>query len=39
MRELFRRSDEVRYSGRPNGNGAVAKQTQQEVLELIDSLT
>jgi hypothetical protein len=39
MRELFRRSDELRYSGRQNGNGAVAKQTQQEVLELIDSLT
>ena len=39
MRELFRRSDELRYSGRQNGNGAVAKQTQREVLELIDSLT
>ena len=38
MRELFRRSDELRYSGRQNGNGAVAEQTRREVLELIDSL-
>ena len=39
MRELFRRSDELRYSGQANGNGTVAKETQREVLELIDSLT
>ena len=39
VRELFRRSDELRYSGRENGNGAVAEQTRREVLELIDSLT
>ena len=39
MRELFRRSDELRYSGRQNGNGNVAAQTQREVLELIESLT
>ena len=39
MRELFRRSDELRYSGQANGNGVVAKETQREVLELIDSLT
>lgn len=38
VRELFRRSDELRYSGRTNGNGAVAEQTRREVLELIDSL-
>lgn len=38
MRELFRRSDEVRYSGRPNGNGSVAEETRREVLELIDRL-
>jgi hypothetical protein len=38
MRELFRRSDELRYSGRPNGNGTVPKETRHEVLELIDSL-
>ena len=39
VRELFRRSDELRYSGRMNGNGAVAEQTQREVLDLIESLT
>jgi len=39
MRELFRRSDELRYSGRENGNSAVAAETQREVLELIESLT
>ena len=38
MRELFRRSDELRYSGRQNGNGAVPEQTRREVLELIESL-
>ena len=39
MRELFRRSDELRYSGRPNGNGTVTDETRREVLELIDRLT
>jgi BatD DUF11 like domain len=39
MRELFRRSDELRYSGRQNGNGVVAEQTRLEVLDLIDSLS
>lgn len=39
VHELFRRSDELRYSGRQNGDGAVAEQTRREVLELIDSLT
>jgi hypothetical protein len=39
MRELFRRSDESRYSGRPNGKGTVADETRREVLELIDHLT
>jgi hypothetical protein len=39
MRELFRRSDEVRYSGRPNGKGTIAEETRREVLELIESLT
>jgi hypothetical protein len=38
MRELFRQSDELRYSGRANGNGTVAEATRREVLELIDSL-
>ena len=39
VRELFRRSDELRYSGRENGHGKVADETRREVLELIDSLT
>jgi hypothetical protein len=39
MRELFRRSDELRYSGRPNGKGTIAEETRREVLELIESLT
>ncbi len=38
MRELFRKSDEVRYSGGLNGNGGVAEQTRREVLELIEGL-
>ncbi len=38
MRELFRRSDELRYSGRPNGHTAVAEDTRREVLDLIESL-
>ena len=39
VRELFRRSDELRYSGRENGNGAVGEETRREVLELIESLS
>jgi hypothetical protein len=39
VRELFRRSDELRYSGRPNGNGTVSDQMRREVLELIDELS
>ena len=39
MRELFRRSDELRYSGRSNGEGTIAEETRREVLELIESLT
>ena len=39
VRELFRRSDELRYSGRPNGKGTIAEETRREVLELIESLT
>ena len=39
VRELFRRSDELRYSGRENGNGAVTEQTRREVIDLLDSLT
>ena len=39
MRELFRQSDELRYSGRSNGKGTIAEETRREVLELIESLT
>ncbi|HEY5036146.1 MAG TPA: hypothetical protein VII74_03330, partial [Chthoniobacterales bacterium] len=39
VRELFRRSDELRYSGRENGDGAVSDETRREVLALIDSLS
>jgi len=39
MRELFRRSDELRYSGRANGKGTIAEETRREVLELIESLS
>jgi hypothetical protein len=38
VRELFRRSDELRYSGRANGNGVVPEETRRELLELIESL-
>lgn len=38
VRELFRRSDEVRYSGRPNGKSTVAEETRREVLDLINRL-
>ena len=39
VRELFRQSDELRYSGRKNGNRAVAEETRRELLELMESLT
>ena len=39
MRELFRRSDELRYSGRQNGNGVVAEQIRLEMMDLIESLS
>ncbi len=38
VRELFRRSDEVRYSGRPNGKSTVPDETRREVLDLINRL-
>src|SRR5262249_40422208 len=38
MRELFRRNDELRYSGRQNGSGMIAEQTRLEVMDLIESL-
>ncbi len=39
VRELFRRSDELRYSGRQNGHGPVTEETRREVLDLIESLS
>lgn len=39
VRELFRRSDELRYSGRQNGDGTVSDQTRREILDLIDNLS
>ena len=39
VRELFRQSDELRYSGRQNGNGSVSEQTRAELLDLIENLS
>ncbi len=39
LRELFRRGDELRYSGRQNGHGPVNEQTRREVLDLLDQLS
>ncbi|MEP6698298.1 MAG: BatD family protein [Verrucomicrobiota bacterium] len=38
LRHLFARSDEVRYSGGPNGGSAVSPETRNEVLDLIENL-
>src|SRR6266404_1172812 len=38
LRRLFQRSDELRYSGRPNGSGTILREDRQQVLELIESL-
>ena len=38
LRWLFERNDELRYSGSPNGDGAVLPQEREEVLGLIESL-
>lgn len=35
---LFEKSDEVRYSGRQNGNGVVSPETRQEIVNLIQNL-
>jgi len=39
LRELFRRSDELRYSGGANGNGTVPEETRREVIDLLDNLS
>ena len=38
LRDLFARSDEVRYSGGQNGGNAVSPETRSEVLDLIENL-
>jgi hypothetical protein len=38
LRWLFERNDELRYSGRPNGDGKVLPNEREEVLGLIESL-
>ncbi len=39
VRELFRRSDELRYSGRQNGHSPINEQTRREVLDLVENLS
>jgi hypothetical protein len=39
VRELFRRSDELRYSGGQNAGAPVSSATQREVLDLLDHLS
>jgi oxygen tolerance protein BatD len=38
LETLFKQKDELRYSGRPNGEGTVSPNEQREVLELIEHL-
>ena len=38
LRQLFERSDELRYSGRGNGDKTVANRDREEVLSLLESL-
>jgi hypothetical protein len=38
MRELFQRSDEIRYSGGANGDGTVSDEQRREIMELIEML-
>jgi hypothetical protein len=38
LRRLFQRSDELRYSGRPNGADTILREDRQQVLELIERL-
>ncbi len=38
LSELFRRSDEVRYSGKQNGNVPLSDEQRREVMELIETL-
>jgi hypothetical protein len=38
LRRLFQRSDELRYSGRPNGAGSTSPQEREEILDLVENL-
>jgi BatD DUF11 like domain len=38
LRRLFERSDELRYSGHPNGGEGTSPQDRRDVLNLIESL-
>lgn len=38
LRRLFQRSDELRYSGRPNGAASTSPQEREEILDLVENL-
>ncbi len=38
LRQLFERSDELQYSGAPNGAENVSRENRKEILELIEHL-
>jgi hypothetical protein len=38
LRRILARSDELRYSGRPNGAGTISPQDQHDILHLIENL-
>ncbi len=38
LRRLFQRSDELRYSGRPNGAESTSEQEREEILSLVENL-
>jgi hypothetical protein len=38
LRQLFSESDEIRYSGGPNGGQTITPEKRREILELVDNL-
>ena len=38
LRELFARSDELRYSGAKNGGQSISPESRREVLDLLEHL-
>jgi len=38
LRRLFERSDELRYSGAPNGTETISPESRREVLDLLENL-